>query len=358
LGDFASQGIANSIWAFATLSHKPSGGVLERFEEEIYRKLGDFASQGIANSIWAFATLGHKPSVGVLKRFEEEIDRKLGDFNSQDIAISIWAFATLGHGPSPKLMQRFEEEIDRKLGDFNSQHISNVLLGFASLDYVPTVRKPALLSKMEGRVADMSHSMPEQHIANSSWSLAVLDRGRSDREYVQALASAVQRLFASDPRNFSEPEWTQIWQADRWLASREGSPRLLTAESLAYAEDFLRKRGMAATATTSQLQKNVAKVLQSMGVAHTVEHLLLDGLVSADIYIEASNTIVEVDGPSHFATNDLSRPLGHTVFRNRLHQVSGFNVAQVPYWEWDKLTDESSRAAYLARKLRLGKDES
>merc|ERR1712003_299870 len=294
---------------------------------------------------------------GVMERFEEEIDRKLGDFNSQDIANSIWAFATLGHKPSVGVLKRFEEEIDRKLSDFNSQHISNVLLGFASLDYVPTVRKPALLSKMEGRVADMSHSMPEQHIANSSWSLAVLDRGRSDREYVQALASAVQRVFASDPRNFPESAWTQIWQADRWLASREGSPRLLTAESLAYAENVL-KRFMAATAKTSKLQKDVAKVLQSMGVAHTVEHPLLDGLVSVDIYIEASNTIVEVDGPSHYATDDLSRPLGHTVFRNRLHQVSGFNVVVVPYWKWRKLTDQSSRAAYLARKLRLGKDES
>merc|ERR1712003_595293 len=96
---------------------------------------------------------------GVMERFEEEIDRKLGDFNSQDIANSIWAFATLGHKPSVGVLKRFEEEIDRKLGDFKSQDISNVLLGFASLDYVPTVRKPALLSKMEGRVADMSVSM-------------------------------------------------------------------------------------------------------------------------------------------------------------------------------------------------------
>jgi len=255
-------------------------------------------------------------------------------------------------------MQRFEEEIDLKLGDFSNQGLSNVLLGFASLDYEPIVHKSALLSKMKGRVVDLSHSMSEQDIGNNSWSLAVLDRRQCDREYAQALASAVQRVFASDPRNFSESGWSQIWQADRWLASREGSPRLLTPESLAYAEDVLRKRIMAATVRTSKLQKDVAKVLQSMGVAHTVEHPLLDGLVSVDIYIEASNTIVEVDGPSHYATNDPSRRLGHTVFRNRLHQVSGFNVVVVPYWEWNKLTDQSSRVAYLTRKLRLGEDEN
>jgi hypothetical protein len=68
-------------------------GQLERRAEEIS---GEFNSQAIANTLWAFATMGEKPGellMGQLERRAEEIS---GEFNSQHVANMIRDDAWVG----------------------------------------------------------------------------------------------------------------------------------------------------------------------------------------------------------------------------------------------------------------------
>ena len=57
--DFKSHDLANTAWAFATVSHKdePLFSTLAAAAE---RRMKDFNSQNLANIAWAFATVSHK----------------------------------------------------------------------------------------------------------------------------------------------------------------------------------------------------------------------------------------------------------------------------------------------------------
>ena len=56
--DFNSQNLANTAWAFATVSHKDERlfSTLAAVAEWCMR---EFHSQGLANTAWAFATVNY-----------------------------------------------------------------------------------------------------------------------------------------------------------------------------------------------------------------------------------------------------------------------------------------------------------
>jgi hypothetical protein len=56
---------------------------------------------------------------------------------------------------------------------------------------------------------------------------------------------------------------------------------------------------------------------------------------------------IEVDGPSHYAANDPSAPLGATVARNWLLRRLGWRVAVVSEWPCDDDDGDARQAAVL-----------
>jgi hypothetical protein len=65
---------------------------------------GEFNSQEIANTLWAFATMGAKPGESVMGQLERRAEAISGDFKPQDIANTLWAFATMGTKPGERVM--------------------------------------------------------------------------------------------------------------------------------------------------------------------------------------------------------------------------------------------------------------
>ena len=58
LKDFNSPNLANTVWAFATISHE-SPVPFDAIAGLAKSRLKDFKFQALVNTVWAFATVGH-----------------------------------------------------------------------------------------------------------------------------------------------------------------------------------------------------------------------------------------------------------------------------------------------------------
>ena len=64
--------------------------------------MGDFNPQDLANTAWAFATVSHKDE-GLFTALAAAAERHMGDFNLQELANTAWAFA-MSDRPAPALL--------------------------------------------------------------------------------------------------------------------------------------------------------------------------------------------------------------------------------------------------------------
>jgi hypothetical protein len=99
-------------------------GQLERRAEAIS---GEFNSQHIANTLWAYATMGVKPGEWMMGELERRAEAISGEFNSQEVANTLWAFATMGTKPGDRMMGQLERRAEAISGEFNSQEVANTL---------------------------------------------------------------------------------------------------------------------------------------------------------------------------------------------------------------------------------------
>ncbi len=132
----------------------------------------------------------------------------------------------------------------------------------------------------------------------------------------------------------------------------------------------------------SLLQQQVAETLRGMGMRVAVEVLDPETGYSVDVlvlpraleggsvgrlgpghprgslghgeegYDWARATLVEVDGPRHFALPELREPLGHTALKRRQLRGLGRRVVSVPFWEWPHDATLDARQAYLRLRLQ------
>jgi hypothetical protein len=54
---------------------------------------GEFNSQNVANTLWAFATMGSKPGERMMGQLERRVEMISGEFNSQGVANTLWALS-------------------------------------------------------------------------------------------------------------------------------------------------------------------------------------------------------------------------------------------------------------------------
>ena len=78
-----------------------------------------------------------------------------------------------------------------------------------------------------------------------------------------------------------------------------------------------------------------------MGFGHKKNgHLEVDS-IDESVHMNGEKIGVEVDGPTHFLGK---KPKGHTLLKRRqVAAIDGIRVLSVPYWEWNKLKDETSK---------------
>ena len=73
---------------------------------------GEFNSQNVANTLWAYATIGTKPEQRMMGQLERRAETISGEFNSQAIANTLWAYATMGTKPGERMMGQLERRAE------------------------------------------------------------------------------------------------------------------------------------------------------------------------------------------------------------------------------------------------------
>jgi hypothetical protein len=126
-GTFKAQGVANTLWAYATMGREPGAGVMKALEGRSEAVAGTFNTQEVANTLWAYATMGREPGAGTMRELEGRTEAVAGTFNAQEVANTLWAYTTMGREPGSGTMRELEGRAEALAGTFNAQEVANTL---------------------------------------------------------------------------------------------------------------------------------------------------------------------------------------------------------------------------------------
>ena len=170
-GAFDPQGIANVMWALATIGVEPSRELASAMSMRAVASAGAFKPQGIANLMWALATLGLEPSRELASAMSMRAVASAGAFKPQNIANLMWALATLSVEPSRELASAMSIQAVASAGAFKPQNIANLMWELATLGLEPSRELALAMSK---RAVASAGAFNPQDIANLMWALATL----------------------------------------------------------------------------------------------------------------------------------------------------------------------------------------
>jgi very-short-patch-repair endonuclease len=265
-------------------------------------------------------------------------------FNGQTVANTVWGFATLGIRNGPLMDALARRAMDAEcLETFNDQEVTNTAWGFATLGITNKPLLDALITK-----TDFLASFSAQNLTTTAWAMAASDAS-SDTLLCTLLPKLEHQVANMGPRELS-----QIHQVMYDIELCPGDfPSALAAIPATLRVESQGAFALAARDTyTSKLQKEVARVLRSIGVVFEEEVILADaGYYTADIACLHDRLLFEVDGPFHFAEDALGQawvPNGATMMKRRHLRASGYRLVSLPFFEWDR---EPEKAVYLHGKL-------
>jgi hypothetical protein len=202
--DFQAQGVANTIWALATIGEAPSQELLELLDARAEAVASDLSAQGVANILWAFAKMGWGPSEQTLRALESRAEELVEGFKPQEVANTLWALATMGRGIEATLWRAMAAQTVKIAGSFKAQEVASALWALATMGLAPGDR---VLGAVERRVREVSGDFTSQGVANTLWALAAVGRepGRSVLTAVERRAEEVSRHFK--PQEIANTLW-------------------------------------------------------------------------------------------------------------------------------------------------------
>ncbi|PNH04316.1 hypothetical protein TSOC_009527 [Tetrabaena socialis] len=396
---FEPQALSNILYALAVLGCKnPTccAPVAALAAECKQRGFAGFSAQGLANSVWALARMGYDSDQAWFESaVAAAVQLDTAEVFSPQHVSNIWyALALVRHHPAAALLESTAAASDMLCTRATGQVCANLLWSLATLGvpYDPRL-VGVLLERLRGEVN-------EQNLANSLWALAVMgpDVLSSHRCSVEGLLRELVRRWNEDEAGaiggsgavqFNTLELRQLWQVQQELVHTDGCAELagiLPADKGAGPQQSTLTNAMRCAAEgqvdadqrTSDLQRRVVRMLvrlqrqlaseqgqQQLAGAPCIVSVSgeqqVEGMVGrVDVVVELVGgrwVAMEVDGPTHFLSNDphTRDRNGSTQLRDRqLGRLFGAgNVVSVPHWEWREMRGDVEREeGYLLRLLR------
>jgi hypothetical protein len=302
---------------------------------------GEFNSQEVANTLWAFATMGRKPGERMMGLLEGRAEVMSGDFNSQNVANTLWAFWTLGTKPGERMMGLLEQRAEVISVDFNSQEVAITLWSMCFLRMHRSVVQCDLISSLVSAASRLGSkfcsglNMQQLRQVHQFFITCDMEESLSMR-----LPASIYALKANHG-----PACKAAFLAEDDGATQPSASQQLVSDTLRdmrlLVEDEFRcpKSGY-----------SIDMRVHDMRVHDERRHNTSDlGLGWA----------IEYDGPSHFLA--CKAPTGATLIKRRHLQLLGYKLVSLPFWEWDTLSCRSTetkagideRRKYLEAKLKV-----
>lgn len=353
--------VSNLAWAMAK-QQVNDPDLLKVLGQNVTANIEQYSGQSLSNTLWAFATLEYY-DVRLMDVAAIHVRKHLQDYSDQSIANIAWAYASLRHFSHPFMMD-ISQAARPRLSGLDSRFLSHLVYSFATFGLRDGILLSAVSKEVLRRLQE-GGSFPRDALVLLAWSLAVL------RWYPQTMMTELRRHLAKIP-DFSSQQLCQLFQVE--LALRLEAPQMgqvaggweLDSSAEEYLESLWIAGHLRVQAKTcwerenllerrhvSAFQTDVSATLKHMGIHHKMEHM--EGDYSIDIALlmkeGALKVALEADGPTHFTSNQRSRPLGATLLKARLLQKLGWGMVQVPYFHWMRLSNINRKEAYLWEKL-------
>lgn len=104
--------------------------------------------------------------------------------------------------------------------------------------------------------------------------------------------------------------------------------------------------------SSSGTHADISSVVATLGLKkHFVEYIVEDPYWCVDIGIPEEKLIIEYDGPTHFARNDIHLPMGPTTFKRRALESKGWKVVSITEREWFAQRGMHAKREYLKSVL-------
>jgi hypothetical protein len=344
-----AQGVANTLWALATLWWGPGEYAFLELTKSVLRVLSNMSAKNVTNILWAFATLGWQAGDGAMCALEKHMIRVASSMSPQDVGNALWALATLGwqvrEGPHRGEVER---AMVRASASMNAEEVANTVWALATLGW--QAANAAVRGLLEEAVVRVAPSMNAQDVVSTVWGLAALGWTVADPHMADRFEASVKALFVDSRRSDVTPAmFTQLFQAH--LTSQLLGSTLIALPSSLLEVAVKAYREQAPKHTISNDQREVGESLHRLGISYEVEYIAADGLPSIDLAIVDRRIALELDGPSHFTTNTLE-PLGHIRMRGRLLSAMGWHVVSIPCFEWSRLRQPYERDVYVQRRVQ------
>jgi hypothetical protein len=369
------QAWSNILWAAAKLGCMEQGSVLLQQLASQPQVMTHTRPQDWSNILWAAATL-HQTALdaGMKSVLTDKLKNNghmllqactsnptaLQEGTTQAWSNTLWAAAVLCWYDQNLFTQGAAALAAMPPAALKPQDVSNTLYACALCahwdDHV---------QQLLGQVHDLT-AFTGQHLANSLYAWAVLSctvattTGAGQLKALgSAAASALFQEAASRPvSSFAEAEFRQLYTAHLYaqhlgLQGLPAGPVLEAARAAGWSDGKL---------TPSGRQKEVARALQQLGYTVQVEMKSPDGVMSADVGVNAlpdgspCSIAVEYDGQSHYVTEYSGSVTvgdsldGPTRLRNVfLHARFPDGLVCIPWKEWVAVTKAGQQEEYLRR---------
>jgi hypothetical protein len=280
---------------------------------------------------------------------------------AQAVSNALWSYATLGSMPGDETWAALEAAAGRVARDMKPQELSNTLLAYAKLGRIPRDKTWAALDAAAGRLA---RDMNEQDLANSLFAYATLSTLRGV-ELPSCHAALWDRVCGLEARDFNHEGLFMLFHAhlmhtsfDTGRSVKVAYPAWLMAEA---REAWMRQTQD--DNTSSSGQRELARVIDELGVRNEVERVTDNGYFSIDIYLPEHDVAVEFDGPTHYYHNSnkdsSSTSRDASMTKTAKTELRDFFLAKqcakvmtVPYFEFDRVKHSpEKRRLYVKEKL-------
>jgi hypothetical protein len=299
-------------------------GQLERRAEAIS---GEFNSQNVANTLWAFATMGIKPGELMMGKLERRAEAISGEFKSQAVANTLWAYATMGTKPGERMMGQLERRVEAISGEFKSQEVANTLWSMClfgvHLSVVQSNVVHALVSVASRHASQFFAGMNGQHLCQLHQFFIACD---IEESLGMRLPTSIHALKADLGA-----------ECNAAFLAAPAHPSAIQQQ----VSDTLRGMGLS-------LVDEFRCPKSGYSIDMRVQDKRLQGTsTGGDVDV---GWAIEFDGPSHFLA--CKAPTGATLIKRRHLELLGYNLVSVTYWEWDGLSGMDQRRKYLEAKLQ------